>query len=93
MKDNELFDRKAYQLAKDYLPAQCIEGVTPEIIEKMKAVGESIKKLDAELNAVEEKFKEFFELPRTLRHDHERKLRRATFARRQRRGHSHRRSK
>jgi hypothetical protein len=34
MKDNELFDRKAYQLAKDYLPAQCIEGVTPEVIEK-----------------------------------------------------------
>jgi hypothetical protein len=34
MKDNELIDKKAYQLAKDYLPAQSIEGVTASLIEK-----------------------------------------------------------
>ena len=34
MKDNALIDRKAYQLAKDYLPAQSIEGVTASLIEK-----------------------------------------------------------
>jgi hypothetical protein len=34
MKDNALIDKKAYQLAKDYLPARCIEGVTESLIEK-----------------------------------------------------------
>ena len=34
MKDNALIDKKAYQLAKDYLPAQSIEGVTASLIEK-----------------------------------------------------------
>jgi hypothetical protein len=34
MKDNALIDKKAYQLAKDYLPSRNIEGVTVELIEK-----------------------------------------------------------
>lgn len=34
MKDNALVDKKAYQLAKDYLPSRNIEGVTVELIEK-----------------------------------------------------------
>jgi hypothetical protein len=34
MKDNALIDKKAYQLAKDYLPTQGIEGVTAGLIEK-----------------------------------------------------------
>ena len=34
MKDYALIDRKAYRLAKDYLPAQGIEGVTASLIEK-----------------------------------------------------------
>jgi hypothetical protein len=34
MKDNALIDKKAYQLAKDYLPSSGIEGVTPSLIEK-----------------------------------------------------------
>ncbi|MBU1569576.1 MAG: hypothetical protein KKE00_03490 [Proteobacteria bacterium] len=34
MKDNALIDKKAYQLAKDYFPAQGIKGVTARLIEK-----------------------------------------------------------
>lgn len=34
MKYNALIDKKAYQLAKDYLPSKSIEGVTPTIIDK-----------------------------------------------------------
>ena len=34
MKDNALIDKKAYQLAKDYLPSRSIEGVTADLIEK-----------------------------------------------------------
>ena len=34
MKDNALIDKKAYRLAKDYLPAQNIEAVTASLIEK-----------------------------------------------------------
>ena len=34
MKDNELVDRKIYQLAKEYLPSKCIPGVTSALIEK-----------------------------------------------------------
>lgn len=34
MKDNSLVDKKAYQLAKDYFPAQRIKGVTAGLIEK-----------------------------------------------------------
>jgi len=34
MKDNALIDKKAYQLAKDYFPAQGIKGVTANLIEK-----------------------------------------------------------
>lgn len=34
MKDNALIDKDAYRLAKDYLPAQRIEGVTASLIEK-----------------------------------------------------------
>jgi hypothetical protein len=34
MKDNALIDKKAYQLAKDYLPSRSIGGVTADLIEK-----------------------------------------------------------
>jgi hypothetical protein len=34
MKNNALIDKKAYQLAKDYFPAQGIKGVTVSLIEK-----------------------------------------------------------
>jgi hypothetical protein len=34
MKDIALIDRKAYQLAKDYLPGKHIVGVTPSLVEK-----------------------------------------------------------
>jgi hypothetical protein len=34
LNDNELIDRKAYQLAKDYLPSLGIAGVTASLIEK-----------------------------------------------------------
>jgi hypothetical protein len=34
MKDRALIDKKAYQLAKDYFPAQDIKGVTASLIEK-----------------------------------------------------------
>jgi hypothetical protein len=34
MKDDALIDKKAYQLAKNYLPSQGIEGVTATLIEK-----------------------------------------------------------
>jgi len=34
MSDSALIDRKVYQLARDYLPAQNIEGVTASLVEK-----------------------------------------------------------
>jgi len=34
MKDNALIDKKAYQLAKNYLPSRSIAGVTADLIEK-----------------------------------------------------------
>lgn len=34
MKDNALVDKKAYQLAKEYLPHQGIKGVTASLVEK-----------------------------------------------------------
>ena len=34
MNDNALIDKRAYRLAKDYLPSRSIEGVTADLIEK-----------------------------------------------------------